>query len=336
MSDFNRKVEGASARVSQTINEAAERLEKEIPEFIKYLNDEVVPRGAHALHQSSARGLAETHRIRRLHGAARPPAEINIRVARFSGARHGSALVVRVAMLLFVLIAILLSQRMRPSQTGTCGGCLRRHRRRPRRASRVRLSQRRSCLLPTFLLPKSLKPLKMTTRTSPNLPFPRDAKPLDTETGRASWYGPPWHNRRGSNGEVYNMHAMTAAHRTYPLGSVVRVTNLKTGHSALVRITDRGPFIPGRVLDSLAGCRSQARCVAASASPKSKSNSCLSGAATDSLGRKMGGANRRIPSRTGGCSKLRRPPLLEALPHSECVALQESCRRLVDPGPRAR
>jgi rare lipoprotein A len=79
--------------------------------------------------------------------------------------------------------------------------------------------------------------------------IPADAKPLATETGRASWYGPPYHNRRGSNGEVYNMHAMTAAHRTYPLGSIVRVTNMKTGHSALVRITDRGPFIPGRVLD---------------------------------------------------------------------------------------
>ena len=52
------------------------------------------------------------------------------------------------------------------------------------------------------------------------------------------------------------MNAMTAAHRTYPLGSIVRVTNVKTGHSALVRITDRGPFIPGRVLDlSLAAAR---------------------------------------------------------------------------------
>jgi len=86
--------------------------------------------------------------------------------------------------------------------------------------------------------------------------IPADARPLVTETGRASWYGPPYHNRRGSNGEVYNMHAMTAAHRTLPLGSIVRVTNLKTGHSALVRITDRGPFIPGRVLDlSLAAAR---------------------------------------------------------------------------------
>ena len=86
--------------------------------------------------------------------------------------------------------------------------------------------------------------------------IPANAKPVATETGLASWYGPPYHNRRGSNGEVYNMHAMTAAHRTYPLGSIVRVTNLKTGQHALVRITDRGPFIPGRVLDlSLAAAR---------------------------------------------------------------------------------
>ncbi len=85
---------------------------------------------------------------------------------------------------------------------------------------------------------------------------PTDVRPIQTETGKASWYGPPYHNRVGSNGEVYNMHAMTAAHRTLPLGSIVRVTNLQTGHSALVRITDRGPFIPGRILDlSLAAAR---------------------------------------------------------------------------------
>ncbi|MGB6401486.1 MAG: septal ring lytic transglycosylase RlpA family protein, partial [Candidatus Sulfotelmatobacter sp.] len=86
--------------------------------------------------------------------------------------------------------------------------------------------------------------------------IPANSTPLATEIGRASWYGPPYHNRRGSNGEVYNMNAMTAAHRTLPLGSIVRVTNLKTGHTALVRITDRGPFIPGRILDlSLAAAR---------------------------------------------------------------------------------
>ena len=83
-----------------------------------------------------------------------------------------------------------------------------------------------------------------------------DVKPIYTEIGIASWYGAPYHNRRGSNGEVYNMHAFTAAHRTLPLGSIVRVTNVKTGRSTLVRITDRGPFIEGRILDlSLAAAK---------------------------------------------------------------------------------
>jgi rare lipoprotein A len=83
-----------------------------------------------------------------------------------------------------------------------------------------------------------------------------DDRPVFVETGLASWYGVPYHNRRGSNGEIYNMDALTAAHRTLPLGSVVRVTNLKTGRSALVRITDRGPFVKGRVVDlSLAAAK---------------------------------------------------------------------------------
>ncbi|MGC1371102.1 MAG: septal ring lytic transglycosylase RlpA family protein [Candidatus Sulfotelmatobacter sp.] len=86
--------------------------------------------------------------------------------------------------------------------------------------------------------------------------IPAGATPIAIEVGRASWYGPPYNKRRGSNGEIYNMHAMTAAHRTLPLGSIVRVTNLNTGHRALVRITDRGPFIPGRILDlSLAAAK---------------------------------------------------------------------------------
>ena len=79
--------------------------------------------------------------------------------------------------------------------------------------------------------------------------IPTNTKPILVETGLASWYGGPYNKRRGSNGEIYNMNAMTAAHRTLPLGSIVRVTNLKTGRSALVRITDRGPFVEGRVLD---------------------------------------------------------------------------------------
>jgi rare lipoprotein A len=88
------------------------------------------------------------------------------------------------------------------------------------------------------------------------LSFPADAKPILVDTGLASWYGAPYHNRHGSNGKIYDMNAMTAAHRTLPLGSIVRVTNVKTGHSAIVRITDRGPFIEGRILDlSLAAAK---------------------------------------------------------------------------------
>jgi peptidoglycan lytic transglycosylase len=88
------------------------------------------------------------------------------------------------------------------------------------------------------------------------LSFPAGAKPILVDTGMASWYGAPYHNRRGSNGEIYNMNAMTAAHRTLPLGSIVRVTNVKTGHWAIVRITDRGPFVEGRILDlSLAAAK---------------------------------------------------------------------------------
>ena len=104
--------------------------------------------------------------------------------------------------------------------------------------------------------PAPPSPPAETANTDEQIRVPRDAKPIFEQTGMASWYGPPYHNRRGSNGEVYNMHAMTAAHLTLPLGSIVRVTNVKSGHSAVVRITDRGPFIEGRILDlSLAAAK---------------------------------------------------------------------------------
>ena len=76
----------------------------------------------------------------------------------------------------------------------------------------------------------------------------KKGKPLYEEVGIASWYG-PYQNRRTANGEVYDGHGLTAAHRTLPLNSVARITNLKTGRSAVVRITDRGPFVEGRMLD---------------------------------------------------------------------------------------
>ena len=74
-------------------------------------------------------------------------------------------------------------------------------------------------------------------------------RPIYTEVGMASWYGPPYHNRRAANGKIYDQNAVTAAHRTLPLGSLIRVTNLANGRSAMMRITDRGPFVPGRILD---------------------------------------------------------------------------------------
>jgi rare lipoprotein A len=70
-----------------------------------------------------------------------------------------------------------------------------------------------------------------------------------TEEGNASWYGNPFNGRRSSNGEIYDMYKMTAAHRTYPFDTMVRVTNLSNGKSAVVRITDRGPFVDNRVID---------------------------------------------------------------------------------------
>lgn len=69
------------------------------------------------------------------------------------------------------------------------------------------------------------------------------------EFGFASWYGYPFHGRQAADGSIYDMEQITAAHKTLPLGSWVRVTNLKNGKEIDVRITDRGPFIDGRVID---------------------------------------------------------------------------------------
>jgi rare lipoprotein A len=70
-----------------------------------------------------------------------------------------------------------------------------------------------------------------------------------SEEGLASWYGPPYDKRRGANGEIFDKDALTAAHRTLPMNSLIRVTNLATGQSAIVRVTDRGPFVHDRTLD---------------------------------------------------------------------------------------
>ena len=73
--------------------------------------------------------------------------------------------------------------------------------------------------------------------------------PQEYQRGNASWYGPGFHGKRTASGERYNMNALTAAHRTLPFGTLVRVKSLVNGREVLVRITDRGPFIAGRILD---------------------------------------------------------------------------------------
>ncbi len=69
------------------------------------------------------------------------------------------------------------------------------------------------------------------------------------QRGVASWYGPGFHGNLTANGERYDQNAFTAAHRTLPLGSIVRVTSLTNGRSVTVRVNDRGPFVKGRILD---------------------------------------------------------------------------------------
>ncbi|HKF25291.1 MAG TPA: septal ring lytic transglycosylase RlpA family protein [Candidatus Acidoferrum sp.] len=98
-----------------------------------------------------------------------------------------------------------------------------------------------------------------SSRRSPATPRPGGAAPRDrpertradgySEEGNASWYGPPFHGRRASNGEIYDMNKLTAAHRTMAFNTMVRVTNLSNGKSVVVRITDRGPFVENRIID---------------------------------------------------------------------------------------
>jgi len=78
---------------------------------------------------------------------------------------------------------------------------------------------------------------------------PASPTPESGETGLASWYGHPYHGRASASGEIYDMEQMTAAHRTLPFGTMVRVHDLDNEKSVDVRINDRGPFVDGRVID---------------------------------------------------------------------------------------
>lgn len=75
------------------------------------------------------------------------------------------------------------------------------------------------------------------------------AEIIQGEEGIASWYGYPYHGRQAASGEIYNMYAMTAAHRTLPFGTQVKVHDLENDRDVTVRINDRGPFVEGRIID---------------------------------------------------------------------------------------
>ncbi len=79
--------------------------------------------------------------------------------------------------------------------------------------------------------------------------YPTKVSVGDSFSGIASWYGPNFHNKLTSNGEYYNMHDMTAAHKTLPMNTMVKVTNLENGKKIVVRINDRGPFVKTRIID---------------------------------------------------------------------------------------
>lgn len=85
--------------------------------------------------------------------------------------------------------------------------------------------------------------------TAEDIRYVNTHEPILTQVGLATWYSAPYRGRRSANGEVFRDSALTAAHRTLPMGSLVVVTNLKTGQWAAMRISDRGPFVEGRIVD---------------------------------------------------------------------------------------
>jgi peptidoglycan lytic transglycosylase len=115
---------------------------------------------------------------------------------------------------------------------------------------------------PSAAPPSTTESAKKPTDVAPGSPARRSKTPPTaatvgyTEEGNASWYGNPFHGRRAANGETYDMYKLTAAHRTLPFETIVRVTNLNNGKTTTVRITDRGPFVDNRIIDlSLAAAR---------------------------------------------------------------------------------
>ncbi|WP_412175104.1 septal ring lytic transglycosylase RlpA family protein [Campylobacter sp. IFREMER_LSEM_CL1904] len=91
----------------------------------------------------------------------------------------------------------------------------------------------------------TMKPYTINGKTY----YPTVVEVGETADGIASWYGPGFHGKKTSNGETYDQHAYTAAHKTLPMNTIVKVTNLKNHRQTTVRINDRGPFVAGRIID---------------------------------------------------------------------------------------
>ena len=102
----------------------------------------------------------------------------------------------------------------------------------------------------SYVLPSNVKnPTQKPYVVNGKLYVPKKVPIGWTQRGIASWYGPNFHGKYTSNGEIYNMYAYTAAHKTLPMNTIVKVTNLNNGKSVIVRINDRGPFVRGRIID---------------------------------------------------------------------------------------
>lgn len=100
-----------------------------------------------------------------------------------------------------------------------------------------------------FMLAFASIALSTAALLSPAIAEPDDASGKVVQSGKASWYGPGFHGKRTASGETFNTNELTAAHRTLPFGTKVKVVNKRTGRSVVVRINDRGPYAHGRVID---------------------------------------------------------------------------------------
>ncbi len=101
-----------------------------------------------------------------------------------------------------------------------------------------------------YNVPGIKKPTKKPYSVNGRFYYPLNSVNIGwSQRGVASWYGPDFHGRYTSNGEVYNMYGLTAAHKTLPMNTIVKVTNLRNKKNVIVRINDRGPFVKGRIID---------------------------------------------------------------------------------------